>query len=94
MAGSATTDLSKKLEIAHKVIGDQYAQTDQEQVGVENLWCQARMLSSDELATATQNLVQESSSLSMNYPFGLIHSHHWRKCIKRSTTYKGWLTQD
>ncbi|EFQ7437699.1 type III secretion system effector deubiquitinase SseL [Salmonella enterica] len=73
MAGSATTDLSKKLEIAHKVIGDQYAQTDQEQVGVENLWCQARMLSSDELATATQNLVQESSSLSMNYPFGFIH---------------------
>ncbi|ECI3853409.1 type III secretion system effector deubiquitinase SseL [Salmonella enterica subsp. enterica] len=73
MAGSATSDLSKKIEIAHKIIGDQFAQTDQEQVGVENLWCNARMLSSDELAAATQALVQKSSLLSVNYPIGLIH---------------------
>lgn len=73
MAGSATTDLSKKIEIAHKIMGDQFAQTDQEQVGVENLWCGARMLSSDELAAATQGLVQESPFLSVNYPIGLIH---------------------
>ncbi|EAC0926825.1 type III secretion system effector deubiquitinase SseL [Salmonella enterica subsp. enterica] len=73
MAGSATTDLSKKIEIAHKIMGDQLAQTDQEQVGVENLWCNARMLSSDELAVATQCLVQESPFLSVNYPIGLIH---------------------
>ncbi|EEP0950974.1 type III secretion system effector deubiquitinase SseL, partial [Salmonella enterica] len=73
MAGSATTDLSKKIEIAHKIMGDQFAQTDQEQVGVENLWCGARMLSSDELAAATQGLVQESPLLSVNYPIGLIH---------------------
>ncbi|EBI1688370.1 SPI-2 type III secretion system effector deubiquitinase SseL [Salmonella enterica] len=73
MAGSATTDLSKKIGIAHKIMGDQFAQTDQEQVGVENLWCGARMLSSDELAAATQGLVQESPLLSVNYPIGLIH---------------------
>ncbi|MGJ2514201.1 SPI-2 type III secretion system effector deubiquitinase SseL, partial [Salmonella enterica subsp. enterica serovar Paratyphi A] len=73
MAGSATTDLSKKIEIAHKIMGDQFAQTDQEQVGVENLWCSARMLSSDELAAATLGLVQESPLLSVNYPIGLIH---------------------
>lgn len=73
MAGSATTDLSKKIEIAHKIMGDQFAQTDQEQVGVENLWCGARMLSSDELASATLGLVQESPLLSVNYPIGLIH---------------------
>ncbi|EFW5183194.1 SPI-2 type III secretion system effector deubiquitinase SseL, partial [Salmonella enterica] len=73
MAGSATTDLSKKIGIAHKIMGDQFAQTDQEQVGVENLWCSARMLSSDELAAATQGLVQESPFLSVNYPIGLIH---------------------
>ncbi|EFR8874174.1 type III secretion system effector deubiquitinase SseL, partial [Salmonella enterica] len=73
MAGSAITDLSKKIEIAHKIMGDQFAQTDQEQVGVENLWCGARMLSSDELAAATQGLVKESPLLSVNYPIGLIH---------------------
>ncbi|HCM1916053.1 TPA: SPI-2 type III secretion system effector deubiquitinase SseL [Salmonella enterica subsp. salamae serovar 28:r:e,n,z15] len=73
MAGSATTDPSKKIEIAHKIMGDQFAQTAQEQVGVENLWCSARMLSSDELAAATQSLVQESPLLSVNYPIGLIH---------------------
>ncbi len=73
VAGSATTDLSKKIGIAHKIMGDQFAQTDQEQVGVENLWCGARMLSSDELAAATQGLVQESPLLSVNYPIGLIH---------------------
>ncbi|ECJ5868181.1 SPI-2 type III secretion system effector deubiquitinase SseL [Salmonella enterica subsp. salamae] len=73
MAGSATTDLSKKIEIAHKIVGDQFAQTDEEQVGVENLWCNARMLSSDELASATLGLVQESPLLSVNYPIGLIH---------------------
>ncbi len=41
MAGSATTDLSKKIGIAHKIMGDQFAQTDQEQVGVEKslVWC-------------------------------------------------------
>ncbi|ECZ7007200.1 deubiquitinase, partial [Salmonella enterica] len=73
MAGSATTDLSKKIGIAHKIMGDQFAQTDQEQVGVENLWCSVRMMSSDELAAATQGLVQESPFLSVNYPIGLIH---------------------
>ncbi|ECC9151991.1 type III secretion system effector deubiquitinase SseL [Salmonella enterica subsp. salamae] len=73
MAGSATSDLSKKIEIAHKIVGDQFAQTDEEQVGVENIWCPARMLSSDELATATQGLVKESPLLSVNYPIGLIH---------------------
>lgn len=73
MVGSATTDLSKKIEIAHKIMGDQFAQTVQEQVGVENLWYSARMLSSDELAAATQCLVQESPFLSVNYPIGLIH---------------------
>lgn len=73
MAGSATTDLSKKIEIAHKIVGDQFAQTDEEQVGVENIWCPARMLSSDELASATTGLVQESPLLSVNYPIGLIH---------------------
>ncbi|EGC0316168.1 SPI-2 type III secretion system effector deubiquitinase SseL, partial [Salmonella enterica] len=31
------------------------------------------MLSSDELAAATQSLVQESPLLSVNYPIGLIH---------------------
>ncbi|EFV1551745.1 SPI-2 type III secretion system effector deubiquitinase SseL [Salmonella enterica] len=72
MAGSAENDFSKKLEIAHIIIGDQIAQTDEEQVGVENLWCGARMLSSDELA-ATLGLVQESPPLSVNYPIGLIH---------------------
>lgn len=73
MAGSATTDLSKKIEIAHKIVGDQFAQIDEEQVGVENIWCPARMLSSDELASATLGLVQESPLLSVNYPIGLIH---------------------
>ncbi|EHJ0757102.1 type III secretion system effector deubiquitinase SseL, partial [Salmonella enterica] len=73
MAGSATSDLSKKIEIAHKIVGDQFAQTDEEQVGVENIWCPARMLSSDELASATTGLVQESPLLSVNYPIGLIH---------------------
>lgn len=73
MAGSATSDLSKKIEIAHKIVGDQFAQTDEEQVGVENIWCPARMLSSDELASATTGLVQESPFLSVNYPIGLIH---------------------
>lgn len=60
----------KKIGTAHKIMGDQFAQTDQEQVGVENLWCGARMLSSDELAAATQGLVQESPLLSVNYPIG------------------------
>lgn len=73
MAGSATTDFSKKIEIAHKILGNQFAQTDEEQVGVENIWCPTRMLSSDELACATSGLVQESSLLSVNYPIGLIH---------------------
>ncbi|EOX8445976.1 SPI-2 type III secretion system effector deubiquitinase SseL [Salmonella enterica] len=73
MAGSATSDFSKKIEIAHKIVGDQLAQTDEEQVGVENIWCSARMLTSDELAAATSGLAQESPFLSVNYPIGLIH---------------------
>ncbi|WP_183059884.1 SPI-2 type III secretion system effector deubiquitinase SseL [Salmonella enterica] len=73
MVGSATTNLSKQIEIAHQIMGNQYAQTVHEQVGVDNLWCGARMLSSDELAAATPGLVQESSLLSVNYPIGLIH---------------------
>ncbi|EDN5136395.1 SPI-2 type III secretion system effector deubiquitinase SseL [Salmonella enterica] len=72
MAGSATPDFSKKLEIAHKILGDQIAQTEEEQVGVENLWCPARMVSSDELSRATQGMTQ-GLSLSVHYPIGLIH---------------------
>ncbi len=74
-----------KIEIAHKIMGNQFAQTDKEQVGVENLWCGVRMMSSDELAAATQGLVQESPFLG-KLSHWAYSSYHQRKYIKHSAT--------
>lgn len=72
MAISITTNSYKKLDIVHKIIGYQFSRTDEERVDVENIWCHAHMLSSDELVEAMRDLTQKSSSFSVNYPIWFI----------------------
>ncbi|MEH4929672.1 ElaD/SseL family deubiquitinase [Enterobacter cloacae] len=72
IAGSAITDLTKKQDLSAIFIGKATPQSQYEQIDDFDLWCNNRMLSTDEINASIRSLIIDANHLSLNFPIELI----------------------
>lgn len=73
IAGSAITNITQKQEVSSLLRGGATAQSQFEQLeNLDDLWSNNRMLMTDEINAAMNNIIQNVDDLSLNYPIGLI----------------------
>ncbi|TCV99792.1 ElaD/SseL family deubiquitinase [Biostraticola tofi] len=71
LAGSAMSDVTKKRELTQVLLGENIAQSQNEQIAEHDLWGSNRMLTTDDINAAMKNIAQRGDHLSLNYPIGL-----------------------
>lgn len=72
MAGSAVTQIAQKHDLSTIFRERQIAQSELEQFDDIDLWDSNRMLMTDEINTAMNNVIRNADNFSLNFPIGLI----------------------
>lgn len=91
MAGSGIQNSVEKDKVTTIILGKYLSQCEHEETQDSDLWDQVRMLMSDEISLATQN-IQEAN---INYPIGLINpvskDNLLKEIIKEQTKKQNYL---
>ncbi|HBO21769.1 MAG TPA: hypothetical protein DD649_02595 [Providencia sp.] len=75
IAGSTLTNITEKQALSMLLIGNQSAQSPNEQLGELDIWGENRMLQTDEINATTKKIARGTPDISINFPIGITHSH-------------------
>lgn len=73
IAGSAVENAAQKKDISNILQRMSIPQEASERFENSNLWCNGRMLMSDEIDSAMESLISNNDNVTVNYPIGLIN---------------------
>lgn len=74
IAGSTLTNIAEKQALSMLLMGNQSAQSSDEQLGELDIWGENRMLQTDEINAATKKIDHDTPDISINFPIGITQS--------------------
>ncbi len=95
IAGSTLTNITEKQALSMLLIGNQSAQSPNEQLGELDIWGENRMLQTDEINATTKKIARGTPDISINFPIGITHSHDnmLNEIIEEKQKDKNFLNQ-